>query len=214
MTMLVRDIMRKKVISIPSNTSIHEARRIMDAHNIRRLPVINGEELVGIVTQDDLDKLNSSELPTYSFNELVYMRNKMTIEDVMHHEVVTVTPETTAEAAVNLAQTRKVGSLLVKKDNKIVGILTTNDFFLGILNPILGIGLPGSRISVQNCCHTSDLCQIMTVLNELKLRIINLFINESPSAEPSLIIHLNTNDPSEAVKAISKMGFKVELRAR
>ena len=85
MTMLVRDIMRKKVISIPSNTSIHEARRIMEAHNIRRLPVINGEELVGIVTQDDLDKLNSSELPTYSFNELVYMRNKMTIEDVMHH---------------------------------------------------------------------------------------------------------------------------------
>ena len=214
MTMLVHDIMRKKVISIPSTTSIHEARRIMDAHNIRRLPVINGDELVGIVTQDDLDKLNSSELPTYSFNELVYMRNKMTIEDVMHHEVVTVTPETTAEAAVNLAQTRKVGSLLVKKDNKIVGILTTNDFFLGILNPILGIGLPGSRISVQNCCNTSDLCQIMTVLNELKLRIINLFINESPSGEPSLIIHLNTDDPSEAVKAISKMGFQVELRAR
>jgi acetoin utilization protein AcuB len=214
MTMLVRDIMRKNVISIPSTTSIHEARRVMDAHNIRRLPVINGEELVGIVTQDDLDKLNSSELPTYSFNELVYMRNKMTIEDVMHHEVVTVTPKTTAEAAVNLAQTKKVGSLLVKENNKIVGILTTNDFFLGILNPLLGIGLPGSRITVQNCCHTSDLCQIMTVLNELKARIINLFINGSDSTNPSLIIHLNTDDPTEAEEALTKLGFQVELRER
>jgi acetoin utilization protein AcuB len=104
MTMLVSDIMRKNVVSIPSTTSIFEAGRIMDAHHVRRLPVINGQDLVGIFTMDDLDKLGASQLPTYSFNELVYMRNKMTVEDVMHRDVVTVTPETTAEAAVGLAQ--------------------------------------------------------------------------------------------------------------
>ena len=215
MTMLVSDIMRKNVVSIPSTTSIFEAGRIMDAHHVRRLPVINGQDLVGIVTTDDLDKLGASQLPTYSFNELVYMRNKMTIEDVMHRDVVTVTPDTTAEAAVGLAQSKRVGSLLVKKDDKIVGIVTTNDFFLGILNPVLGIGLPGSRISVQNSLQGAEIIKIIAVLESVKVGITNLFLNVSPSTGArSLILHLDVPDPATAVEALTKLGFQVEIRAR
>ena len=215
MTMLVSDIMRKNVVSIPSTTSIFEAGRIMDAHHVRRLPVINGQDLVGIVTTDDLDKLGASQLPTYSFNELVYMRNKLTVEDVMHRDVVTVNPETTAEAAVGLAQSKRVGSLLVKKDDKIVGIVTTNDFFLGILNPILGIGLLGSRISVQNSLQGLDICKIIAVLESIKVGITNLFLIVSPSTGTrSLILHLDVPDPATAVEAITKLGFQVEIRAR
>jgi len=213
--MLVSDIMNKNVFSIPSTTSIIEAGRIMDKHNIRRLPVINGQELIGIVAEDDLDKLGSSQLPAYSFNELVYMRNKMTVEDVMHHDVITVTPETTAEAAVALAQSKRVGSLLVKQDNKIVGIVTTNDFFLGILNPILGIGLPGSRISVQNCFQGSDICKVIAILESLKVGITNLFLNESPSTgSRDLIIHMDVLDPTIVIEAIRKLSFSVALRSR
>lgn len=215
MTILISDIMRKDVVSVPSKTSILEAGRIMDAHNIRRLPVINGQELVGIITKDDLDKLGSSELPTYSFNELVYMRNKMTVEDVMHRDVVTVSPETTAEAAVALAQNKRVGSLLVKKGNKIVGIVTTNDFFLGILNPLLGIGLPGSRILVGNCFKGSDINKIIAVLDNLQAGMTNLFLAESPSTGTrDLVIHLAISDPAPALGAIKNLGFQVELRSR
>ena len=192
MTMLVSDIMRKNVVSIPSTTSIFEAGRIMDAHHVRRLPVINGQDLVGIVTTDDLDKLGASQLPTYSFNELVYMRNKMTV-----------------------AQSKRVGSLLVKKDDKIVGIVTTNDFFLGILNPVLGIGLPGSRISVQNSLQGAEIIKIIAVLESVKVGITNLFLNVSPSTGArSLILHLDVPDPATAVEAITKLGFQVEIRAR
>lgn len=215
MTLLVSDIMRKDVVSIPSTTSIFEAGRIMEAHHGRRLPVINGQDLVGIITTDDLDKLGSSQLPTYSFNELVYMRNKMTVEDVMHRDVVTVTPETTAEAAVGLAQSKRVGSLVVKQADEIVGIVTTNDFFLGILNPILGIGLPGSRISVQNSLQGSDICKIIAVLESIKVVITNLFLSVSPSTGTrSLILHLDVPDPAAAVEAITKLGFPVDIRAR
>jgi acetoin utilization protein AcuB len=207
--------MRKNVVSIPSNTSIFEAGRIMEAHHVRRLPVINGQDLVGIVTTDDLDKLGSSQLPAYSFNELVYMRNKMTVEDVMHRDVVTVTPETTAEAAVGLAQSKRVGSLLVKKNDKVVGIVTTNDFFLGILNPILGIGLPGSRISVQISLQGSDISKIIGVLESNKIGVTNLFLNVSPSnGTRSLILHLDVPDATAAAEAIRKLGFPVEIRAR
>ena len=106
--MLISDIMKTNVVSISSSTSLAEARRIMDAHNIRRLPVIDRMKLVGIVTKDDLDKMGPSQLTTFRVNELVYMLNKITVKDVMHKDVVTVPPETTIEEAVAIAQARKI----------------------------------------------------------------------------------------------------------
>lgn len=63
------------VVSIASTTSLAEARKIMDAHKVHRLPVIDHLKLVGIVTKDDLDKMGPSQLTTFSVNELVYMLN-------------------------------------------------------------------------------------------------------------------------------------------
>jgi CBS domain-containing protein len=63
--MLISDLMKTNIVSIPSTTSLAEARRIMDAHSIRRLPVIDRTRLVGIVTKDDLDKMGPSQLTTF-----------------------------------------------------------------------------------------------------------------------------------------------------
>ena len=115
--MLISDVMTTNVVSIPSSTSLAEARRIMDAHNIRRLPVIDHLKLVGIVTKDDLDKMGPSQLTTFSVNELVYMLNRITVKDVMHRDAVTVPPDTTIEESVALAQSRKIGSLLIEEND-------------------------------------------------------------------------------------------------
>jgi acetoin utilization protein AcuB len=65
------------------------------------------------VTKDDLDKMGPSQLTTFSVDELVYLLNKITVKDVMHRDVVTVSPDATIEGAVAIAQSRKVGSMIV-----------------------------------------------------------------------------------------------------
>ena len=50
----VVDIMTKDVISIPPNTSINDAAKIMVENNIKRLPIIENGKLVGIITRGDL----------------------------------------------------------------------------------------------------------------------------------------------------------------
>jgi len=213
--MLISDIMKTNVVNIPSTTSLAEARRIMDAHNIRRLPVIDHLQLVGIVTKDDLDKMGPSQLTTFSVNELVYMLNKITVKDVMHRDVIAVPPETTIEEAVALAQGRKVGSLVVTENNRVIGIATTNDIFLGILNPLLGIGLPGSRIVLISCNTGPDIEKVVATLNSLKVEIKNLFVSEFPqTGKHDLMLHLDTENPSEAAEAIKKLGFQVVIRRR
>ncbi|MGA7677052.1 MAG: CBS domain-containing protein [Dehalococcoidia bacterium] len=213
--MIVADVMTTNVVSIPSNTSLAEARRIMDAHRIRRLPVIDRGKLMGIVTRDALDKAGPSRLTTFSMHELSYLLSKITVKEVMRHEVVTVSPSMTVEEAVSLAQSKHVGALVVMEGEQVVGICTTNDFFYRILNPILGIGLPGSRIVVRNCHKGQDIEKIVATVNKLNVGITNLFLINFPEARKhDLVLHLDTPDSSKIIAQIKKLGCLVEERMR
>jgi CBS domain-containing protein len=54
-SIVIDQIMTKKVVSIGSNASISDAAELMDTHKVKRLPVVNDEgKLVGIVTRGDI----------------------------------------------------------------------------------------------------------------------------------------------------------------
>ena len=213
--MLVNDVMSTNVVSIPSHTSLAEASRILDAHRIRRLPIIDRGKLMGIVTKDALDRTGPSQLTTFSVHELVYLLDKITVKEMMRRDVVTATPEMTVEEGVALAQASKVGALVVMEGERVVGIATTNDFFYKLLNPLLGIGMPGSRIVVRSCYHGLDMEKVITVINKLGVGIITLYATPSPEAQKrDLVIHLDTDDSTPVVKEIKKLGYPVERRAR
>ena len=50
----VRSIMSKKVISVAENTPVEQIAQLMTTHAIKRLPVMNGESIVGIVSRADI----------------------------------------------------------------------------------------------------------------------------------------------------------------
>lgn len=213
--MIVADIMTTNVVSISSNTSLAQARRIMDAHRVRRLPVIDRGKLVGVVTRDALDRMGPSQLTTFSVHELGYLVNKITVKEVMRREVVTVTPDMTVEQAVDLAQSKGVGMLVVVEGDKIVGVATTNDFFYKILNPILGIKKPGTRIVVRNCNKGPDIEKVVAAINKLEVGITNLFLIDLPEVgKYDLVVHLDTEDCSGCIEEVKKLGCQVEERAR
>jgi len=213
--MIVSDIMTTNVVSIPSDTSLADARRIMDAHRVRRLPVIDKGKLAGVVTRDALDRAGPSRLTTFSVHELSYLLNKITVKEVMRREVVTVPPDMTVEEAVTLAQSKKVGMLIVVEGDKVVGVATTNDFFYKILNPILGINMPGTRIVVRNCNKGPDIEKVVATINMLKVGITNLFLIDLPEADKhDIVVHLDTEDCSRCIEEIRKLGCQVEERYR
>ena len=213
--MLVNDVMTTNVVSIPSHTSLAEARRILDAHRFRRLPVIDRGKLIGVVTKDALDRMGPSQMTTFSMHELGYLVNKITVKEVMRRDVVTVTPDMTVEEAVALAQTKGVGTLVAMEGESVVGIVTTNDFFYKVLNPVLGIGIPGSRLVVRNCYRGPDVEKVVAVINKLKVGITNLFVTDFPEVQKhDLVIHLDVEDNTQVIEEIKKLGYSVEPRAR
>lgn len=58
----IKDIMSTPVVSIGPNESLKRASKLMQLKKIRRLPVVDGGKLVGIITMADLAALDPHEL--------------------------------------------------------------------------------------------------------------------------------------------------------
>jgi acetoin utilization protein AcuB len=214
--MKLSDVMTTNVVSIPSDTSLSEARRIMDAHNYRRLPVIDKGKLVGVVTRDALDRMGPSSSTTFSIHEISYLLSTMKVKQVMRRDVLTVSPDMDVDDAVTLAQEKGIGMLIVVENNRVVGVVTTNDFFYRILNPILGIKMPGTRIYVHNCYKPADVEKVMAAIKDTGINVLSLYLINTAETEGShdLMLHLDAESCGKCVDDIKRLGFQVVVKNR
>ena len=215
--MRIRDIMTYNVVTIPSNTLVNHANEIMRTHRFERLPVVDKGKLVGIVTKDRLLRAAPSAATSLSVWELNYLLSKMTIVEIMEKDVITVTPDTTVESALALAQEKRVGSLPVVEDDKVVGIVTTNDFFLKILNPLLGMGEVGTRLTIRNCPDANSLREVCEIIHGHKAVIVNMSYLRFPGREEKdIVVHIDqsVDEARVIVEDIEAAGYSVEIRGR
>ncbi len=213
--MRVRDVMTWNVVTVSSDTPIMEARRVMDAHNIRRLPVVDRGKLVGMVSKERVARAGPSPATSLSVWEINYLMAKMTVREIMAKDVVTVSPETSVESAVALAQTKQVGALPVTEDHALIGIVTTNDFFYKILNPVLGIGASGTRLVISNGAEVKGMKEVVEAIAKQGTKVIALHsMPPLEGREADLCVHLDTEDVSQLMKELASKGYPAEVVER
>jgi CBS domain-containing protein len=125
----VKDVMSRKVITVPPNEDVVFAFEKLMKHKISSLPVVNGDKLVGIVTATDLG--HNLILDKYEIGTIV--------EKVMVENVVCVSPEddllTTVSKMNDFGSEGDIINQLVVIDNhKIVGIISDGDIIRAIKN--------------------------------------------------------------------------------
>src|SRR5207249_7694163 len=111
---MVRDVMTRRLVTIGPETPCDAARRLMDEHRIRHLPVVAGGRLVGMVSDRDVRPAGSQSPGTVAGR-------------IMTPDPVTVTSETRVEHAARLMLDARFGSLPVADGNALVGIVTYTD---------------------------------------------------------------------------------------
>lgn len=212
--MLIKNIMTKNIVTAPSDTSIGEAKKIMKEHKFRRLPVVDGGKLVGIVTEDRLEHVSPSATAPLLW-QVSYLISHTTLRDIMEKNVVTIEPEATIEQGAALAQSQKVGSLVVVKDDKVVGIVTTNDFFYNVVNPVLGLGEPGTRIIVPEGGDGKSAEKIIACINKLGVGIRILWTTASSTTNKNdITIQLDTEDATKVITELQSLGYSARVRRR
>jgi acetoin utilization protein AcuB len=213
--MKLRDIMSQNVVTISSNTSIADAKRIMDAHRIKRLPVVDKGELVGIVTERGLEKVSPSKATSLTVWELSYLLEKTTVKEIMEKQMVTGGPDMDAEEAITLAQANKVGSMVVLEKGHVVGIVTTTDFFYKIINPLLGIRTPGTRVEVEGGGEGKKLEDLIGTINQLGYKFSSVHIEVEPDkTEKDVCFHVDSDDVAKLLSAFKDKGYAAAIRKR
>jgi acetoin utilization protein AcuB len=94
------------------------AARLMSEAGIRHLPVVEGERLLGVLTQRDL---------RFAASLTGVDPDKQTVEDAMLEEPYTVTPETPLDEVVATMAEHKYGSAVIVQNDHVVGVFTTVD---------------------------------------------------------------------------------------
>jgi acetoin utilization protein AcuB len=209
--MLVKDIMTHNVITVTSDTYVLDAERIMEFHKIGRLPVVDKGKLAGIITKDDVLKAGPSSTTPYNQRQLFYLMSKLTVKEIMKTKVITVPPDTTIEKAVAIAQKNRVGNLPVVEGDRVVGILTTNDVFYKILNPLLGIGQEGKRIMVRGAGAREESRKVLDAVIRAGLTLKTFWIPPDQEKE-NLVLHLEAEDLTALLAELKEMGYEVEMR--
>jgi CBS domain-containing protein len=129
MNEMVRDWMTTNPVVIQVSTPLSDAHRIMSENKVRRLPVMDGERLVGIITRGDIRGAEASEATSLSIWELNYLLSKLNIDQVMTRQLITVSPDSTIGEAAQLMLDNKIAGLPVLDGEKLVGIITESDIF-------------------------------------------------------------------------------------
>lgn len=125
----VRNWMSKHPITVDKTATLPEAHQLMHEHKVRRLPVLDGDKLVGIITRSDVRGAEPSEATTLSIWELNYLVSKLTVEKVMTHKIITVTSDTPIAKAAKLMLENKIAGLPVVDGETLAGIITESDIF-------------------------------------------------------------------------------------
>ncbi len=125
--MNVRDIMTTEVVTLKVDEELSLASDIMTLARIRHLPIVEGNRLVGIISQRDLFKASLASVIDYDYQVARTHLKAVTLEEIMIKDIVTITPNTKIHDAGRIMLAKKIGCLPVVEDGALVGMLTESD---------------------------------------------------------------------------------------
>jgi len=124
----VRDILRAKgpdVYSTTPETTVYEALEQMAKKNIGALLVLEGEKIVGLISERD-----------YARKTILKGRlsKETAVREIMTANVITVGPEEDLEKCMELFTDKHVRHLPVIANEKILGIVSIGDVVKGVID--------------------------------------------------------------------------------
>lgn len=144
--MKVSEVMTQDVITLNPEQTLDEAARILVERGISGAPVVQGEKVVGILSERDLLAARTSPKPprylellggivflddVREFQRQLEKTIATRVEQVMTRDVATVEAHAPLEEAVQIILDRGVNRLPVLEEGRLVGILTRNDALRG-----------------------------------------------------------------------------------
>jgi len=171
--MIVGTHITKNPVTVTSDTNYPHAVSLMREKKIRRLPVVDGGKLVGIVVEKDLLSTQPSPATTLSIYEMNSLLANIKMKQIMTHPVITVEGDCPMEEAARIMVEKKIGCLPVMGKDKLIGIITETDIFRTLVE-VLGGEEGGVRLTAKIPERVGELARVTALIAEAGGNIISI----------------------------------------
>lgn len=113
----IRESMTKDLVTISSSQSIQEAAELMSSQNVGSIPVVDGGQVKGVITDRDITLRSTAQ----------GMSNNAKVADIMSSNLVTGTPDMSSEEAAQLMASNQIRRLPIVENNQLVGYVALGD---------------------------------------------------------------------------------------
>jgi len=206
--MYVKRKMTANPYTIAVDAPINEALELMREKNIKRIPVIKGDKVVGMLTHMDIQNLSSPKATTLSIFELNYLLSKAKVKDAMTKEVITISPDALLEEAAILMRENRISSLTVMQDNKLVGIITESDIFDAFID-LMGFRVVGTRITVEAADVPGALAAICETFRFFDANITHTVVYRGNAGKSDVVIRTNVLNTDAIEGKLEEQGYKI-----
>ncbi len=208
----MRDRIQRNPITIHPEASFFEARSLIHDKGVRHLPVVDKEKrLVGIVTEGDIREAGPSDVAMLSVKELTALLGTLKVSELMvpKEKVITISPDTLIEEAIQLMHDHKIGCLPVVDQGKLYGIFTETDALAHFVD-VFGFKQKGTRLSVAFEDKVGAMAGILDVFRKHNVDVISI-VSASFLVEGKRIaaIRIRTEEYEPIAKDLEKAGYPV-----
>jgi acetoin utilization protein AcuB len=206
--MRVRDCMSSPVQVIGPDAPAWEALGLMRRHRFRRLPVVEGGRLVGILTWTDVVRVQPPVVGTQ--RQVPGLSVGVQVRHLMTPSPRVVEPDAPIEHAAALMRRHKIGGLPVVEGGRLVGIVTESDIF-EVFAEVLGTGPHEVRLQVAVGSISVELPRITGALVRAAVPVLSLQTLRVRGTEGiGVVVH--ERDARRTREALERLALDVQLQ--
>ncbi|GAB2554038.1 CBS and ACT domain-containing protein [Gracilibacillus alcaliphilus] len=205
--MLVKDIMKRDVITITEEDTVATALQLLQKHHIRHIPVIDEKkQVIGIVSDRDVRDASPSILDAER-DETILTRS---IKEVMTSPVVTTHPLEFFEEVATIFYQKEFACLPVVRNKQLVGMITEKDMLQTFIQ-LTGTHSPSTQMELKVPDRVGVLADVCQYFKQHHIKIVSVYGYPDPKTAgyKVLVFRIQTINPMPVIRAFEESEFDI-----
>ena len=131
----ISHLMSRSVITAHHGDAISKVRALVREHGVHHIPVVNGDQLIGIISWSDILRVSFGDaFHTDERTVDATLDHTLSLEQVMQKNPITLAETGTVREAAEILAANSFHALPIVSGSKLVGIVTTTDLIKYLLD--------------------------------------------------------------------------------
>ncbi len=200
--------MKMDVVTVAPQALLMDAHHLMEENRLWMLPVVDDGKLVGYLQKEDVRAALPSPATLLSRHELPTVLSRVTIEDLVQKDVITVTPETDIETAAEIMAREGIpGLAVVDPENRLLGYIDRS-IMLEVLVEEMGLHRGGKRFAIAFEDRPGVMAEVAKMISDRGMNFVSaasFYRNDTCI----LVFRVQTADLTPILNALESRGYRV-----